>query len=381
MTWLSSDHSDRKHGVLQSNMVEVVTRKLSEEASVSLEAFTAQMLPAVEKELQRLVARLDAPRTALFHEMLTYHLGWTGEGAGPAATGKRLRPLLLLLTCAAVSETGNQKEEQGEEAWLAALPAAAAVELIHNFSLVHDDIQDNSALRRGRPTVWKKWGVPQAINAGDALFILAQLALLELENRLPPAIVLRASRILQEACLALCNGQFLDLDYQEHADLTLEDYWPMVAGKTAALFSACAHLGALLGGADEALQEAYRNFGHYLGLAFQVQDDYLGIWGEEALLGKSTASDLMEGKKSFPVLCGLEKNGAFARRWKEGPLRAEEVALLADLLAQESVKLRTLETVDAMTDLALKMLLQADPSGAAGEALFELVNFLLRRQA
>lgn len=347
---------------------------------MSLQSYTTLMLPAVEAELQGVVTRLNTPRTALFHEMLTYHLGWSGEGAGPSATGKRIRPLLLLLCCAAVGE-GQENTENANEAWRLALPAAAAVELIHNFSLVHDDIQDNSDTRRGRPTVWKKWGAPQAINVGDALFVLANLALLKLENQFPPQIVLRASSLLQEACLALCSGQFLDLHYQTRPDIGLEDYWPMVAGKTAALLSVCAHLGALLGGADEAIQEVYRNFGHYLGLAFQLQDDYLGVWGDEALLGKSTASDLMEGKKSFPVLCGLEKHGPFAQRWKKGAIQAEEVQSLAEQLAQESVKLTTQETVDAMTDMALKMLFQADPRGEAGQALFELVEMLLKRQA
>lgn len=342
---------------------------------MSLQSWMSLMLPAVEAELQRVVARLATPRTASFHAMLTYHLGWTGEGAGPTASGKRIRPLLLLLTCAAVSG------DRTEEAWRRALPAAAAVELIHNFSLVHDDIQDNSATRRGRSTVWKQWGVPQAINVGDALFILAQLTLLELEDSFPSQTVTQTSRLLQEACLSLCNGQFLDLDYQSRSDLTLEDYWPMVAGKTAALLSACAHIGALLGGADPALQELYRSFGHYLGLAFQVQDDYLGVWGDEALTGKSTASDLLEGKKSFPVLCGLEKDGAFAHRWKEGPVRPEDVPSLAEQLAQESARLRTLETADAMTEMALKMLRQAEPTGPAGDALFALVDMLLKRQA
>ncbi len=345
---------------------------------MSLQSYITLMLPAVEAELQRIVTRLNAPRAALFHEMLTYHLGWSGEGAGPSATGKRIRPLLLLLCNVAVS---GGRAETTNETWRTALPAAAAVELIHNFSLVHDDIQDNSDTRRGRLTVWKKWGAPQAINVGDALFVLANLALLELENRLPAQTIVQAASLLHEACLALCTGQFLDLHYQSRPDVSLEDYWPMVAGKTAALLSACAHLGALLGGADESTQDMYRNFGHYLGLAFQLQDDYLGVWGDEALLGKSTASDLMEGKKSFPILCGLEKNGAFARRWKEGAIRAEEVQSLAEQLTQESVKLRTQETVDAMSDMALKMLVQADPPGEAGQALFELVDMLLKRRA
>src|SRR5512139_638967 len=122
------------------------------------------LLSAIESELKQQVARLDHPPTRVFHDMLTYHMGWTGEGAGPEAGGKRLRPLLLLLVCSASAPAAPV---------LAALPAAAAVELVHNFSLVHDDIQDNSPTRRGRATVWTKWGLPLAVNAGDALFVLA----------------------------------------------------------------------------------------------------------------------------------------------------------------------------------------------------------------
>ncbi len=140
---------------------------------MTLKSLIDSMLPAIETELIQAVARLDEPQTRSFHEMLTYHMGWSGDGAGPEATGKRIRPLLVLLTCAAC----------GAE-WQRALPAAASIELIHNFSLVHDDIQDGSDLRRGRTTVWKKWGMPQAINAGDALFILAHLVQLKIRASL-----------------------------------------------------------------------------------------------------------------------------------------------------------------------------------------------------
>ena len=187
------------------------------------------------------------------------------------------------------------------------LPAAAAVELVHNFSLVHDDIEDNSDKRRGRTTVWKKWGMPQGINAGDGLFVLSNLALTDLEAGYPAQTILRAAKILHATCLDLTRGQFLDISYEDRADLTVEDYWPMVSGKTAALLSACCQIGALLGGADEARQEAYRAFGYYLGLAFQVQDDILGIWGNEALTGKSAASDLVEGRNRCQFCLGWRK--------------------------------------------------------------------------
>jgi len=328
------------------------------------------LLSAIETELQRQVARLDEPRTRPFHEMLAYHMGWTGEGAGPEATGKRVRPLLVLLAAASCGAD-----------WRPALPAAAAVELVHNFSLLHDDIEDNSDKRRGRTTVWKKWGLAQGINAGDGMFILANLALADLEADYPAPIVIRAATILQHACLDLTRGQFLDISYEDRADLAVDDYWPMVGGKTAALIAACCQLGALLGGADAARQEAYRAFGHYLGLAFQVQDDILGIWGDEALTGKSAAGDLVAGKKSLPVLFGLEKNGEFAKRWRRGPIRAEEVRAAAALLEAESARRSAQEAARQMTDLALESLRVANPQGEAGEALKSLAEQLLQRGA
>ncbi len=326
------------------------------------------ILPAIESELQRQIARLDNPRTQPYHEMLTYHMGWTGEGAGPEATGKRIRPLLVLLTSAAAG---------GD--WETALPAAAAVELLHNFSLVHDDIQDNSEKRRGRATVWVKWGMPQAINAGDGLFTLSNLAITDLIASHPAEIVVRAAQILHNTCLELTRGQYLDISYEKRLDLSVEDYWPMIGGKTAALLAGCCHLGALLGGADEQAQDAYRSFGNYLGLAFQAQDDILGIWGDEAVTGKSAASDLVEGKNSLPVLAGLGKKGKFAERWAQGPIKQEEVEEIATLLASESAYSSTHEAAKQMTDMALNSLREANPQGQAGDALNELADKLLGR--
>ncbi len=159
------------------------------------------------------------------------------------------------------------------------LPAAAAVELVHNFSLIHDDIEDRSSLRRGRLTVWKKWGIPQAINAGDAMFTLAHLQLLHLMNNHTISVTLKSIKILQQACLHLTQGQYLDLSYENRDHISLDEYWSMVAGKTAALLSASTELGALSAVDDEQICKCYRNFGKSLGMAFQVQDDYLGIWG------------------------------------------------------------------------------------------------------
>ncbi|RME06629.1 MAG: polyprenyl synthetase family protein [Anaerolineae bacterium] len=328
------------------------------------------MLVAIERRLQADVTRLDDDGTyAGLQSMIRYHMGWEGEGAGPKARGKRIRPLLVLLTAAAAG---------GD--WEDALPAASAVELVHNFSLLHDDIEDNSPLRRGRPTVWKKWGVAQALNAGDALFSLAHLIVLDLQHVLPPAAAMEAARLLQQTCLRLTRGQYLDISYEERLDLTLADYWPMVSGKTAALLAACTELGALVAAAPADVRQHYHRFGNDLGLAFQALDDYLGIWGDAALTGKSTHSDLLAGKKSLPVLYGLEQNGAFAARWRQGNITAAEVPALAEQLTAEGGREYTLKQAERLTASALDALRAAHPQGEAGEALEELARALLRRQ-
>jgi geranylgeranyl diphosphate synthase type I len=336
------------------------------------------MLDAIEEELQRQVARLNQSRTKQFHEMLTYHMGWTGNGAGPEAAGKRIRPLLLLLISACYS--GIENKDNNVLYWLHAKSAAAAIELVHNFSLVHDDIQDNSDKRRGRDTVWVNWGIPMAINVGDALFVIANQAILDLTEYYPAEVVIKVAGILNNSCLDLTRGQFLDMSFEERNDLGIDDYWPMVGGKTSALLSACTHIGALLGNAGEAEQEAYRQFGWHLGLAFQVQDDILGIWGDEALTGKSAASDLVEGKNSLPVLYGLGKNGKFSGRWAQGPITASEVRDVAKQLEDEGGKNYAEEISKAETQKALEYLDKANPQGEAGESIRQLANMLLKRK-
>jgi len=326
-------------------------------------------LPAIEATLQQAVAPLEDGFTDELHHMMCYHLGWQGDGAGVEARGKRIRPLLVILTAAAAG---------GE--WRTALPAAAAVELVHNFSLIHDDIEDNSPLRRGRATLWKIWGIPQAINAGDAMFTLAHLTVLELEQALPAATVLAAARTLQRACLLLTEGQHLDLAYESRNDLTLDAYWPMVRGKTGALLSACTRLGALVADTPAPVLEAYESFGRDLGLAFQAQDDLLGIWGDAALTGKSAESDLASGKKSLPVLYGLSQEGEFAQRWAQGPIQPEEVTHLAKLLRQAGAYDYTQSRANQLTEQALAELEKAQPHGEAGQALRSLARRLLHRQ-
>jgi geranylgeranyl diphosphate synthase type I len=336
---------------------------------MTLNKLMDEMLPAIEAELKMVVSSPVNVAFPELREMLTYHMGWEGEGAGADAQGKRIRPLLVLL-CA---------QAAGQE-WRRALPAAAAVELLHNFSLIHDDIQDHSELRRGRPTVWTKWGVAQTINAGDVMYTLAFWALQRLEETTTGRTVLEASRCLQLVCLRLTEGQYLDLSYETRAELSLADYWPMIQGKTSALLGGCAELGALVGGANSAQQAYFREFGIKLGLAFQVLDDWLGIWGEAALTGKSTESDLVSGKKTLPVLYALEQHRAFAKRCQVGPILAQDVAEAALLLKQDGAEDYTLEQAGRLTAESQEALRNAVPVEENAAHLRELAGMLLKRK-
>ena len=319
-------------------------------------AFTEKTRPALREELSRVVARAAEGGSRFLQEMITYQLGWTGENAGPKAEGKQIRPLLVLLAT----------EAAGGE-WQAALPAAAAVELIHNFSLIHDDIEDQGDLRRGRPTVWKNWGEAQAINTGDAMFALANLSL-------------EASRLFHKTCLHLTQGQHLDIDFESHSAITLEEYWEMVGGKTAGLLAFSLEVGALCASVPAEIQNCYRDFGFNLGLAFQAQDDILGIWGNQEQIGKSNTSDLVTGKKTLPVVYGLEQEKEFFKRWSAGPITANEAAEMSGILEEEGGLAYTQKTASHLTDLALSALDNAQPQGEAGDALRELTGRLLKRQ-
>jgi len=266
---------------------------------VSLQDIFDRYRPIIEEELRQVLSIPDQ-RLGPFYGMMHYHLGWTDESfeaTRSQAGGKRLRPLFCLLACQAV---GGEPQQ--------ALPAAAAVELIHNFSLLHDDIEDNSPTRRHRTTVWKIWGEPQAINAGDGMFALAHLALQRLsEKGLPDDRVLAACRVFDQTCLTLCEGQYLDMSFENRLDVDVDQYLAMIRRKTAALMSCSTRLGALLGSGDAGLATRYARFGENLGMAFQIEDDILGIWGEEEVTGKPQADDIRQRKKSLPIVCALQQ--------------------------------------------------------------------------
>jgi geranylgeranyl diphosphate synthase type I len=301
-----------------------------------------------------------------YYAMLEYHLGW-----GPSLTrGKRLRPLLCLLCC-----TGAGGD------WRQALPLAAAIELIHNFSLIHDDIQDNSPLRHGQPTVWSRWGQAQAINAGDAMFTLAFLAPHRLSALgVPAETTLNTLSDLKRTCLALTQGQYLDMAFEQRSRVSVADYLTMIEKKTAVLIAAATRLGACLAGVPPERVRAFSDFGLSLGLAFQLQDDLLGIWGDPAVTGKSAASDLEKRKKSLPVVYGIEQSSDFADAYAQPHVAGNNVGLLAVRLADLGARDYVSDAVLELTGRARGALALAAPTGPAGAALAELTDQLLARQ-
>ena len=257
------------------------------------ESELAARLEAVDAAVERLLPEL--PQFAGLYDMLRYHVGWVDRSLRrvEAPAGKKLRPTLCLMVADALGG-----------GWEQAVPAAAAVELVHNFSLVHDDIEDRSPLRRYRETVWTVWGDAQAINVGDAILVLAQRALAE-STEYPAETTLGGLRLLNEACLGLCEGQYLDLLWERQPAVTVDEYIEMIERKTARLFQCSAELGALCGGAEPAAQKQAALFGSSLGLAFQTVDDLLGVWSPAAETGKTAELDLASRKKSLPAVLGL----------------------------------------------------------------------------
>ena len=249
---------------------------------------------AVDEAIQRVLKA--TPLYQGLYDMLRYHHGWLDRDLQPiaASPGKKLRPALCLL----VAETLLGY-------WRHAVPGAAAIEMVHNFSLIHDDIQDQSPMRRHRETIWTRWSVGQGITAGDALLILAEQSLVEPDPPAPAVISLGALRLLNGACRRLCEGQYLDLLWESRLRVGVDEYFEMIGGKTAALFGCAAEMGAFCSRAEPDLQQVASQYGTAMGMAFQVVDDWLGVWGDEADTGKTAALDVTTRKKALPAVLAL----------------------------------------------------------------------------
>jgi geranylgeranyl diphosphate synthase, type I len=309
---------------------------------------------AIDRGLRSAVDRLPEPAAGI----AAYHFGWT-ETDGTGGSGKALRPLLTLLAAKAVSGT-----------WATAVPAAVAVELVHNFSLVHDDIIDRDGLRRHRPTVWKAFGTTDAILAGDAMHALAFEILAETGGDRAAA----AAGLLATTVRTLIKGQLADTLFEDRDRVGLAECIAMSEAKTASLMGCATALGALFAGGTETQTATLRDFGFRLGLAFQHVDDLLGIWGDPEVTGKPTYSDLRNRKKSLPVTAALgasrPESAELAQLYAgDDPLDEERLHRLAALIEACGGRQASREAAESLTAGATARLASA---GLSPETVSEL---------
>lgn len=326
-----------------------------------------------------LAAIVPFPRLADLNIPLQYHLGWTdrdgNRAATPASQGKALRPTLCMFACEAL---GGDLDH--------AVSAAAAIELIHNFSLIHDDIQDQDVERRHQPTVWSIWGQPRALVAGDSMQCLGDLSMLRsAQLGVPAATAVRVSRILTEGYLEMIEGQCLDLGFETRTTITTDEYLHMIACKTGALIRSAVEIGAVLGNDDPQVTAAFASFGNYLGRAFQIRDDYLGVWGDEVATGKSTDSDIRRRKKAFPAVFALDRASGASRRDLHRIYAQEELddsdvervmTIMDELGAPQYANRLTAESAEQ----AIHALAGIDLPEWVRDEADQLVDFLARRE-
>ncbi len=334
-------------------------------------------LPAVFERYQAEIhSALQAVLTAKgspLYDMVRYHFGWLDQNGRPCRgpAGKAVRPTLCLL---ASSVDGGDYHK--------ALPAAAAVELIHNFSLVHDDIQDDDRERRHQPTVWAVWGKPQAINAGTAMRLLADEAVASLD--LPGEKRYRVQQLLEDVTLRLVEGQYLDISFEGRFDVTTQDYMKMIGGKTAALMASALEVGAEVGTDDRRLAAGLREFGWELGLAFQMRDDMLGVWGRPEETGKPAGNDIRRRKKTLPVVYGFEKAAGELRRemvrvYSDGALDEDAVKTVFSALDSVGAKAAVEKMAQQHTDRAQQILDKLPIAAAAQDDFSAVLGFLAER--
>ena len=332
-------------------------------------AAVSRAKPLVEPALQEAVHRL----TPTLRQVVRYHFGWIEADGAPRADGggKMLRPALVLLSAEAA---GGPAER--------ALPAAVAVELVHNFSLLHDDLMDGDVERRHRGTAWAVFGMPQAVLAGDALLALASDVLLDSASPGERWEV----RCLAAATRQLISGQVDDVEFERRLDVTVDECLAMAAGKTSALLACAASIGAIAVGGPGAVAVALADFGLHLGLAFQLVDDLLGIWGRPEVTGKPVLADLRSGKKSMPVVAALRSGAPSAARLAElladpGPRDEEDVVLAAKLVEEAGGREVTTAEADRQLTEALRCLDSVPMDGRVHDELTELARFVTARDA
>jgi geranylgeranyl diphosphate synthase, type I len=336
------------------------------------------MMTTVPRSLARARALIDEPLRGRIEQLpddlrrvIAYHFGFTDANGLPATgeSGKALRPALASLSAEAAGGSSQT-----------AVPGAVAVELVHNFSLLHDDVMDQDRERRHRPTAWALFGVGQAIVAGDALLALAQQVLLEAGGDRG----VRAAAELTAATGRMIAGQSMDLAFESRLDVSIEECMDMLARKTGALLSCSACIGAILAGGEEGMIRALREYGLNLGLAFQAVDDILGIWGHPEATGKPAGSDIRQHKKTLPVVAALAAGTPPADRLasllQAGRLEDPDVELAVRLVEEAGGRARAAREADLRTEQAVASLRDVPMDPVARDELVEIARFVTERE-
>ncbi len=319
-------------------------------------------------------AAIDLLPSELRH-IAGYHIGWWDtEGRATVRCGKGLRPALTL-ACAAMMGSGAAGCERQ------AVPAAVAVELVHDFSLLHDDVMDRDRTRRHRPAAWTVFGVGEAILAGDALLTAA---IHQLTSKVAPRVAAPALKALVGALQELCAGQSSDLAFEKRHDVSLAECLAMAEAKTGALLGAACHLGALVAGADPHTAGGYRTFGRELGLAFQLIDDVLGIWGTSTATGKPVGADLAARKRSLPIVAAVTSGTAAGEHLGRlltgrGPLDEDASRYAVDLVEKAGGRTWACSEADRHVTTALSALSRVLPAGADAAGLRALTGLVMSR--
>jgi len=285
-----------------------------------------------EVSLKQLVLDRTPENLPGLREMVSYHFGWN---ASSSKAGKRLRPMLLLTSSQLF---GHQPVDL--------MPAAVAMEVLHNYTLIHDDIEDQGQIRFGRECLWRRYGLAQALNVGDFLSAMAHDIFHEVLSAVDPADFAKAYSVFRQATLDVFQGQYLDIHFETERSVSVDQYLELIRLKTSRLISASMRIGAILAGADEAADRSLEEIGEHAGLAFQIQDDYLGIWGDTSITGKSNLTDLTTRKKTYPILLGLAESLAFKLAWDNHAQITPDLARqLAGMLSEARIDEETNDAV------------------------------------
>ncbi len=320
---------------------------------------------ALDQELKEVFA----DRQGFLYDLLRYHLGWTDQQGQPTYNVRPLYfpTLLALVSCQALS---------GD--FQAALPAAAGVDLVHNFTLVHGDVQAVRPDAHDRPSIWWVWGPAQAINAGDGLHALGRTTIMRLARKgIPSEQVLHAVESLDRACLALCEGQYMDLEFQERMVVTNAAYLDMISRKTGALAGCSAEAGALAAGTEKPVWAQFREMGTKMGMAWQIRQDIWDLWGGSG--DGMTASNVLNKKKSLPLIHALENSSLAAKRelggiYMKRVLEPDDVSKLIEILNQTGSKEYSEEKASELVSQALEPLMNLKGSGLTEQGLENLRN-------